>query len=468
MRASTLLFEEIQDAPPPWELFELWADLPGSVLLDSGMGHERLGRYSFLTCDPFLVLRSKNRGIEVEEGGKVQRFEGNPFVELRRLLNYYRIPQRPPGLPPFLGGVIGYFGYDLCHHIERLPRTATDDLCVPDCWLGFYDNVLIYDWLEHRAYFAATTLCCGERPKESLERLKSMRQHIARSQRKETRQREYIASNFTREEYLRAVERAQEYIRAGDIFQVNLSQRLTAKIAGSPWDLYRQLRQINPAPFGAYLNCRDVVIASASPERFLKVRDRKVETRPIKGTRPRGRTQKEDRALRAELMYSPKDRAELVMIVDLERNDLGRVCEYGSVKVPELIVLEEYPTVFHLVSTVEGTLRKECDIVDLLLAAFPGGSITGAPKIRAMEIIDELEPTQRGPYTGSIGYIDFAGDADLNIVIRTFIMKGDQVHFQVGGGIVADSVPELEYEETLHKARALIKAVRKEASSWNR
>jgi para-aminobenzoate synthetase component 1 len=268
-----------------------------------------------------------------------------------------------------------------------------------------------------------------------------------------------LKSNISHEEYIKAVAAAREYICAGDIFQVNLSQRFEADLNIPPYELYQRLRRINPAPFASYLNFDDVSVVSASPERFLKIRGDWVETRPIKGTRPRGKSGAEDKALAQELLSSAKDRAENVMIVDLERNDLGRVSRYGTVKVTELAILETYPTVFHLTSTVVGRLSPGKSRIDLLKATFPGGSITGAPKVRAMEIIDELEPTRRSVYTGSIGYLSFDGGMDLNIVIRTFVIKGSKAYFQVGGGIVYDSEPEAEYQETLDKARALIQAL---------
>ncbi len=268
-----------------------------------------------------------------------------------------------------------------------------------------------------------------------------------------------IKSNFTRDKYLKAVKKVKDYIVAGDIFQANLSQRFETMLPVSPFMLYSRLRQVNPSPFSAYLNYPEGIIACSSPERFLKVSGNRVETRPIKGTRPRGRTPAEDRVMSQSLLGSSKDRAENVMIVDLERNDLGRVCQYGSIKVDELTSLETFPTVFHLTSTISGKLQADKGIIDLLKATFPGGSITGAPKVRAMEIIDEMEPNQRGPYTGSLGYISFNGDADLNIIIRTFILKGNKAYFNVGGGIVHDSQPELEYQETLDKARGLLRAL---------
>jgi para-aminobenzoate synthetase component 1 len=268
-----------------------------------------------------------------------------------------------------------------------------------------------------------------------------------------------LKANFSHEGYLEAVARAREYISAGDIFQVNLSQRFEAELTLLPYELYKYLRCINPAPFASYFNFDGLNIAGASPERFLKVRGDMIETRPIKGTRPRGKTPKEDQAQAADLLASKKDRAENIMIVDLERNDLGRVCRYGTVKVTELAILETYPTVYHLTSTVVGRLRENKNCIALLKAAFPGGSITGAPKVRAMEIIDELEPTRRSVYTGSIGYLGFNGDMDLNIVIRTFIIKDGKAYFQVGGAIVYDSEPEAEYTETLDKGKALMQAL---------
>ena len=268
-----------------------------------------------------------------------------------------------------------------------------------------------------------------------------------------------LNSNFTSEAYIGTVDRVRKYIAAGDVFQVNLSQRFETKLTISPYELYQRLRKVNPAPFASYLNFDGITIVSASPERFLKVQGDLVETRPIKGTRPRGKDPVEDERLAHELVHSIKDRAENIMIVDLERSDLGRVCRYGTVKVTELAILETFPTVFHLTSTIVGRLRQEATSIDLLKATFPGGSITGAPKVRAMEIIDELEPTRRSVYTGSIGYLGFNGDLDINIVIRTCLIKNGKAYFQVGGGIVYDSDPEGEYLETLDKARGLIQAL---------
>jgi len=377
--------------------------------------------------------------------------------------------------------------------MEHLPSTAIDDLKLPESCFAFYDTVVAFDHLEKKAYVVATgfpELEEGQRLRRARMRLEEMKGRLCSShsiavvsrsggqsegeakrccggdyamattsgndgQGKEIR----LKSNFTPEEYKRAVNRVREYIAAGDVFQVNLSQRFEADWGIPPYELYKRLRTVNPAPFAGYLNFPGVVVVSASPERFLKVRSDLVETRPIKGTRPRGGDPTEDERLAYELIHSDKDRAENVMIVDLERNDLGRVCHYGTVKVSELAILEIFPTVFHLTSTVIGRLRRGKSNIDLLKATFPGGSITGAPKVRAMEIIDELEPTRRSVYTGSIGYMGFDQDMDLNIVIRTFLIKEGKAYFQVGGGIIYDSEPEAEYAETLDKARALIRAL---------
>ncbi len=461
------LIEEI-DTPLTAPLaFELFKERPYSFFLDSGMDPQKLGRYSFMGSDPFLVLRSRGKEIALIYGDREEVVIGNPFDVLGELLERYALDSSPSPIP-FVGGAVGYLSYDLCHFIERLPQTAVDDLKLPGCYLAFYDAVLAFDHLEGRAYIASTgfpELDEARRLKRARERLNKLRGILAEMPTTEVSLCSERAldvrmrANFSHEEYIQAVAAAREYISAGDIFQVNLSQRFEADLPITPYELYSRLRSINPAPFAAYLNLDGVSVASASPERFLRVRGDTVETRPIKGTRPRGGSAAEDEALAMELLGSIKDRAENVMIVDLERNDLGRVCRYGTIRVRELWTLERYATVFHLTSTVEGRLRQDKDRIDLLRATFPGGSITGAPKVRAMEIIDELEPTKRSVYTGSIGYLSFDGEMDLNIVIRTFIIKDGKAYFQVGGGIVYDSDPEAEYLETLDKARALIEAL---------
>jgi len=456
---------EISFLSPPHKLFRLFLDSHYSFFLESGGSVGDFSRYSFIGSEPFLVFKSKGERIEIWEEGQTQRFSGNPFDVLKGLISRYRLVSS--GYPPFHGGAVGYFGYDLCQFVEKLPRKSVDDLGLPDCYLGFYDLVLCFDHLTNKLLISSSGLPERERAKRRERAESRLKQALEIFNKtsiedfsvKEERGVPEISSNFLHSAYLMAIERAREYIRAGDIFQVNLSQRFRCSQTASPFAIYEHLRRINPAPFASFLNFPEVTIVSASPERFLRISGRKVQTRPIKGTRPRGRDDLEDRNLARELLDSEKDRAELIMIVDLERNDLGRVCEYGSVRVPELITLETHPTVFHLVSTVEGLLREGKDHIDCLKACFPGGSITGAPKIRAMEIIDELEPNQRGVYTGSIGYMGFNGETDLNIVIRTMVITGGKIYFHAGGGIVADSDPEAEYEETLHKARALIETV---------
>ena len=462
--------------PDPVQAFESLQDRPFSFFLDSGMDPERLGRYSIMGSDPFLVFKSKGDRVSIWQEGSWSEFRANPFDILKELYGRYRTPAAADGHPtgvPVVGGVFGYFAYDLGWQLEKLPHQAEDDLDTPDCYLGFYDRLAVFDHLAGSAYLTSTGLpasgCeaeikAGQRLSE-LEALLSLRERSPERPSEQPsgtgtgREEFLVAGHFNRSSYCQAVQRCKDYIAAGDIFEVNLTQRFACPISVTPWQLYCRLRLINPAPFAAYLNFPELTVASASPERFLQVRDRQVETRPIKGTRRRGRNPLEDACLRQELLNSEKDRAELVMIVDLERNDLGRVCSFGSVHVPELIRLEKNPTVWHLVSTVRGTLEDSKDINDLLKASFPGGSITGAPKIRAMEIIEEMEPVKRGVYTGSIGYLGFDGCCDLSIVIRTFVIKNQVAYFHAGGAIVADSDPDDEYWETIHKALALMQAL---------
>ena len=433
------------------------------------MDPQKLGRYSFIGTDPFMTMSSRGTEITLIQEGNQEIQHGNPFDLLSELLKEYQL-ERYPAAVPFQCGVVGYFSYDLCHLVERLPSTAVDDLDFPESYFAFYDVVIAFDHLEDKVYLVATgfpELEEDKRLSRARMRLEEIRDWLysihpiqgTSSQFGKEDADILLESNFTRDEYLQAVEKVREYIAAGDVFQVNISQRFEANLPIPPYELYRRLREVNPAPFACYLNLGEVIIASASPERFLKTQGDLVETRPVKGTRPRGQDSVEDQALGQELTHSIKDRAENIMIVDLERNDLGRVCRYGTVKVTELAIMETFPTVFHLTSTIVGGLQHGKNNADLLKATFPGGSITGAPKVRAMEIIDELEPTRRSVYTGSIGYLGFNGDIDLNIVIRTFLIKEDRACFQVGGGITYDSDPQAEYIETLDKARALIQAL---------
>ncbi|TYO97993.1 aminodeoxychorismate synthase component I [Desulfallas thermosapovorans] len=441
-------------------------------LLDTGMQVNGLGHHSFVGADPFMVLTGKGNRVTLHRGNEVAEYQGSPVTELQRLMEQLAMPPEC-GLFPLNGGAVGYFSYDLGRQFEEIPVQAVDDLQTPDLCLGFYDTLVAVDVRTNEATIISTGL--PERGEAAFRRARQRLEWFETWLSSDTnppaghlpgrdtgfcsRKAREMESNFTMDQYCSAAARAVEYIAAGDIFQVNLSQRFTVPQAMDAWTLYRRLRKINPAPFAAYLSYGDMEIISASPERFLKVEGDLVQTCPIKGTRPRGHTPAEDQRLRRELWHSEKDRAELMMIVDLERNDLGRVCQVGSVHVPDLYRLEEYATVFHLVSTVEGRLLPGKGIADLLAATFPGGSITGAPKIRAMEIIEEIEPVRRGIYTGSIGYLGFDGRVDLNIVIRTILATGGNMYFQVGGAVTADSDPYKEYMETLDKARALIRAL---------
>jgi para-aminobenzoate synthetase component 1 len=466
------LIEEIDTELSPLDAFELlFEGRHFSFFLDSGMDPGKLGRYSFIGSEPFIVLSTHGTESILTRGAEKSSLSGNPFDVVNHYLEVYRLD--PCSSPvPFIGGAVGYFSYDLCHFIERLPATAVDDLQLPECYLGFYDLILAFDNLQGKAYIISTgfpELRETERIERASQRLNEVKERLANisgSSREvplipmsSPTEQATLKGGFTHQEYVNAIEKARQYIIAGDIFEVNLSQRFEAELSITPYELYRRLRQINPAPFACYLGFDEVSVVSASPERFIRVRGDWVETRPIKGTRRRGKTAVEDEVLANELMSSVKDRAENIMIVDLERNDLGRVCRFGTVKVTELAILETFPTVFHLTSTVEGRLKEGKNCIDLLKATFPGGSITGAPKVRAMEIIDELEPTKRSVYTGNIGYLSFNGDLDLNIAIRTFLAKERKVYFQVGGAVVYDSEPEAEYQETLDKGRALINAL---------
>ena len=470
MAATRIVVKEMDPPPAPERAFERLSRDERPFFLDTGLRLPGFGRFSLLGSRPFLVLESKGTKITLRGSGEPETHEGNPFHFLKKTVERYKLPAHPP--LPFAGGAVGYLGYDLCHFVERLPVTAADDLRLPDMAMAFYDTALVVDHRTQRAWVAAADLGVPGRPEaehragELFERLSGASSPCEGSTHRGTtapaadrKTAPEIACNFTRADYLRAIGRAKDYIAAGDIFQVNLSRRFEARISVSAPELYLRLRRINPAPMAAYLGGGDFAVVSASPERFLQVREGRVETRPIKGTRPRGRSPEEDAALAQELLRSEKDAAELAMIVDLERNDLGRVCSYGTVRVTRPKALESFPTVHHLVATVVGRLHAGCDRTELLKAAFPGGSITGAPKIRAMQIIDEIEPTRRSVYTGAIGYLGFDGGMDLNIAIRTFLVQGDRAWFQAGGGIVADSQPESEYDETSQKARALIEAV---------
>jgi len=464
------LVEELDTELSTVALFGLFRREPFCFFLDSSMDPQKLGRYSFMGANPFLLLKSRDENISITRDGVESVEQGNPLDTLGRYLETYRLDSDI--LPvPFAGGAVGYISYDIRNFIEKLPNRAVDNLRLPECYFGFYDLVLAFDNLLSKAFIVSTGFPeidekrrlsrARERLEEFKRRLVSLPRDVGEPESKSTSAGGQIRlrSNFTHESYIKAVKKAWQYIIDGDIFEVNISQRFETEISVTPWELHLRLRQINPAPFAAYLDFDEVTIVSASPERFIRCQGDWVETRPIKGTARRGETPREDRAKARELLSSIKDHAENMMIVDLERNDLGKVCRFGTVRVTELAILEKYPTVYHLTSTVVGRLKEGKGRIELLKATLPGGSITGAPKIRAMEIIDELEPTRRSVYTGNIGYLGFNGNMDLSIVIRTFLIKGNRAYFQAGGAVVYDSQPEAEYQETLDKVQALINAL---------
>lgn len=454
------LVRTLDSLPHPAKLLPAFFDLPYPALLDGAYPGAPGSRFSYLVADPFLTLRSRGRRIVLARDGVEEHLDGDPWSVLQSLLRQHSLPNEP-GLPPFQGGALGYWGYDLGRHLERLPSTNPDDLGLPEMCVALYDWALAHDGQTGTSYLFSSGLPDGTQARAEA-RAQSVLARLTDTPHRITPSRPApvaMQSNSTAADYMAAVERVKEYLAAGDAYQVNISHRFQAAFDGDPWELYLRLRRYNPAPFGTYLGFPDARVLSASPEEFLRLDGSRVRTRPIKGTRPVGATAREDARLTAELLASAKDRAENVMIVDLLRSDLGRVCKIGSVEVPGLLDVERHPTVFHLVSTVTGELPPTADAVDLLRACFPGGSVTGAPKVRAMEIIEELEPVRRGVYCGAIGYISFSGDMATSVAIRTLVETGGQVYLQVGGGIVADSDPQAEYLETLDKGRGLLRAL---------
>ncbi|HZD60330.1 MAG TPA: aminodeoxychorismate synthase component I [Anaerolineae bacterium] len=460
---AIVLVEEIEHIEAPY--LALGALLGDSMpfLLESALADKRFGKYSIIGSNPAIIIRSKNGVTEVVKDGTRNYYSTNPFAIVDEEIKAFGfITDSDSATLPFTGGAVGYFGYDLNRQVETMPNIAEDDQGIPDIYLGFYTEAVVVDHQEGRTYAVSYIPegMVGRLPEVEL-RLRSLIAKVGRGRLREGKGivAENLSSNMSKKRYKAMINKAKEYIDAGDIFQVNLAQRFTADIKVDHYQLYERLRSSNPAPFAAFLSYGDFSILSSSPERFMLVDDRYVETRPIKGTRPRFNDEHKDGSSAKELMESEKDAAEHIMIVDVERNDLGRVCEYGSVKAPELMVVESYKTVHHLVSTVTGRLRPEVGMMDLLQASFPGGSISGAPKIRAMEIIEELEPCRRNIYTGAIGYISTNRKMDTNIAIRTITAVGRRAYLHVGGGIVADSDPDMEYQETLDKGHALCNAL---------
>jgi len=443
-----------------------------AYLLESVEGGEKLGRYSFISSHPSLIFESKGRRVTLSlKSPAIRQVKevDSPLDELRKIIQKYK-PVNVEGLPRFYGGAVGYIGYDMVRFIENLPNKNPDDLNLPDSEFIFTDNILIFD---HIAHTIKVVSCVHLEERGSLrdlyDRTCKKIEDLITELRKKPRSapkmvksgyhRTGTKSNFSRKGFEKIVNKAKDYIKAGDIIQTVLSQRLETKVTAHPFDIYRALRVINPSPYMFYLSLGGMNLIGSSPEILIRQEGRTVEVRPIAGTRPRGKDEFEDKKLEKELLKNPKERAEHLMLVDLGRNDLGRVCEYGSVEVPELMVVERYSHVMHIVSGVIGRLRRGIDSFDVLRACFPAGTVSGAPKVRAMEIIEELENLRRGPYAGAVGYFSFQGNMDMAITIRTILIKGREAFLQAGAGIVADSVPRNEYYETMNKAKALREAI---------
>ncbi len=466
------------DALTPLSAFARLDGGDAACLFESVVGGEKVGRYSFLAADPFLRIVARGRDVQVTADGKTEVFEtADPLAELERRVEAYR-PTRLPELPPFTSGAIGYAAYDAVRYVERLPNEPVDDLGLPDLDFAFYDRIVVFDnatktidivVLAHvedasaagidRAYADAC-----HRIDDTIDRLAAPSDWPPPADIGPRHEPRCLAdgsatSAFSREAFLEAVERSSEYIRAGDIFQVVLSRRLELPFAGSPLEIYRTLRVVNPSPFMFYLRSPACTLVGSSPEIMVRAVDGTVTVRPLAGTRRRGATPEEDRQLADDLLADPKERAEHVMLIDLGRNDVGRVAEIGSVELSDVMTIERYSHVMHLTSNVTGRLRSGLSAFDALRACLPAGTVSGAPKIRAMEIIDELEPVRRGPYAGAVGYFDFAGSMDTCIALRTIVVKDGRAFVQSGAGIVADSVPEKEFEETLNKARGLLVSI---------
>jgi anthranilate synthase component 1 len=458
------------DLETPVSAFLRIADqAPEAFLLESVEGGEHVGRYTFIGIDPYKKMVARGKQIATEEGRRKRTFEGDIFDELKTALGGHR-PARLSGLPPFTAGAVGFFAYDAVRLIERLPATTKDELGVPEACLMFFDQVLVFDHVKKEILLIATAdLTRGGGYDKAEKRLDRLEKRLASAlpasatRRKEVAGKLKMAPRTSKAKFLKAVERCKEYIASGDVFQCVLSQRFDCEPGVPAFDVYRALRIVNPSPYMFFLRFglagSEAHIVGSSPELLVRVHDRAVEYRPIAGTRKRSADEVEDRALEADLRADEKEVAEHIMLVDLGRNDEGRVSEFGSVRVKDLMFVERYSHVMHLVSAIEGKLKPELQAIDAFKACFPAGTLSGAPKIRAMEIIEELEPARRGVYGGSIFYADFSGNLDSCIAIRTLFMNGEKGYVQAGAGIVADSVPESEFEECGNKARAVVRAI---------
>ena len=411
-------------------------------------------KYSICGFSPFMIFESKNRNIEIKKGNEIKKIKTNPISELQKILDFFKIDSNSFFIP----GGIGFLSYDLAWRIEKLPNLAIDDLGLPEILICFYDSFLIFDYIRKKTIFV---FCDFEKDifcrSKFIEKKKLAKLLIEKSFNFKYIEKKFkiekLSSNMNLSRYISSIEKIKNYIKEGDVYQINFSHRFEIKGNFQQYDLFLKIKKVNPSPYSAYFNCDDFILISNSPELFLKKTKNKIVTKPMKGTRKV--VNGENKKIENDLLKSEKDRAELIMIVDLERNDLGKICEYGSVKVKKLINLEKYKTVYQTTSTIEGKLRENINFKDVINATFPGGSITGAPKKRAIEIIEELEPTKRNFYTGSFGYFGFNEDLQLNILIRTLLIKNNMIYYPVGGGIVWDSIPEKEYEETITKARNL-------------
>ncbi|MGB2867363.1 MAG: anthranilate synthase component I [Bacteroidota bacterium] len=468
----------LADTETPVSVYlKLQPESPYSFLLESVEGGEKLGRYSFLGFDPFMIFRIEGKKFslesfheDVEILPRLVQKEDHPLDALRKIFAHFKTVQEQ-GLPRLTGGAIGYFGYETVQLIEDIPTTGKDELNVPDGLLMFCDTVVIFDNVRHELFLVSNAYLPDANPS-----VETLRREYDKAAKEIARLKNILAKQvslelhaakpdgalehvMSKQQYCRSVERSKEYIAAGDAFQIVVSQRLKRKARVTPFDLYRSLRLINPSPYMYYLGLNDFSVIGSSPEMLVRVEQGTVETRPIAGTRRRGESPTEDLKLEQELLADEKERAEHLMLVDLGRNDLGRISEFGSVSVTQFMTIERYSHVMHIVSNIQGKLRKEMCAIDALYACFPAGTLSGAPKIRAMQIIAELEPVKRGIYGGAVGYIDFSGNLDSCIAIRTIVAKGDTLYFQAGAGIVFDSRPEREYEETLEKLGANLNAL---------
>ncbi|WP_271809260.1 aminodeoxychorismate synthase component I [Clostridium beijerinckii] len=445
--------KELNTYYDPFYTYDLFKDSKDSIFLDSSKEDKLLSKYSFIGLNPYKKFISRGRKVTIDNE---EYNDVDPFEKLDEIIESYKISINSN--IPFVSGAIGYFSYDIGRVLEDLPDESKEDFGIPDSIFIFFDNLIIFDLQNKKTYI--TSVGQLEESKNSILSIeKCLKNYIEGLPINLEKTNNEFFSNFDKEEYKKAIASLKEYIRSGDVYIANMTRRIWCNNNEKPYEIYRKLRNTNKAPFSAYMNFEDFQIISSSPERFLSIIDGKVQTRPIKGTRPRGKDYEEDERNRNELMASEKDKSELLMIVDLERNDLSKVCKPKSVKVTELFKLEEYETVFHLVATIEGRLRENVSSVKCIRECFPGGSITGAPKIRAMEIIEELEKLKRNIYTGSIGYFDLRGNSDFNIVIRTIIKKGNKAYLGVGGGITWESIEEEEWLETIDKAKALMEVL---------